>query len=729
MASNSDKLEHSPFGTGSSSLAIVLRSIVLIFLLFILDEIVDFGTSPYLISIFIILGVYNSTKFFVKKIPTVKFLLFILAVFFASKLALWSFYFFPFPEKLSLSPYSLGLHFSSCLIAFIICSSLTWIYWKSSWGLTFEILILILTPVSLLAGHRHLHFDRPQFLGDLAWYLQQGSLQTIIIIGVFALFVVSIYSGFLSKVWIANTSRTLAFKGRTRYLLASIFVLALCLFAYIVSIAIFKHYNSSAFSRTANGVGQASSENNSPLGFHSALGGSNQPSALVRLDGDYKQNPFLPMLYLRESALSQFDGNEMVVANSKYDPDVQNISPGESYVAEEDASLLERIPLTHSVYLLSDQKNAFAIDYPLSITRLKKPSDKFKSAYKVYSVAPGFKLETLLDKEVGDPRWSNEYKEHYLEKHSDPRYAELAKKISEELPSQVAKAKSIVDYLSKTAIYTLTPNHEVKSGEDPVAPFLFGDHRGYCVHFAHAMVYMFRSLGIPARIGTGYLTDLSQSKDGHILLRMSDRHAWAEVYIKEYGWIPFDPKPEQVESHAESPVDMNLLEELMADLEPDQEILPDDIANEEYGFEKEKPFPLPELSHVILVITFLVFILLILKTYLLYGWLWFPKSRLRNAYMSSCIKLYDLGLNRSLGETKEEFRSRLHTILGKDALNLTSYLNSARYGNRPALNNLEKIKELIKKDSFARLELPLWKRLISPLNPISVFRWARGKRW
>ena len=37
------------------------------------------------------------------------------------------------------------------------------------------------------------------------------------------------------------------------------------------------------------------------------------------------------------------------------------------------------------------------------------------------------------------------------------------------------------------------------------AAFLFGNFTGYCVHSAHASVYLWRSLGLPARIGTGYL--------------------------------------------------------------------------------------------------------------------------------------------------------------------------------------------------------------------------------
>ena len=71
---------------------------------------------------------------------------------------------------------------------------------------------------------------------------------------------------------------------------------------------------------------------------------------------------------------------------------------------------------------------------------------------------------------------------------------------------------------------------------DPTADFLFGDRTGYCVHFAHAAVLLWRALGIPARVGTGYRTE---EDDRHgsstILIRASDAHAWPELYLDGIG--------------------------------------------------------------------------------------------------------------------------------------------------------------------------------------------------
>ncbi len=63
--------------------------------------------------------------------------------------------------------------------------------------------------------------------------------------------------------------------------------------------------------------------------------------------------------------------------------------------------------------------------------------------------------------------------------------------------------------------------------------------RGVCQDFAHIMIAICRSWGIPARYVSGYLfTDRSEGGD-----RSSPdaTHAWVEVYLPSLRWIGFDP--------------------------------------------------------------------------------------------------------------------------------------------------------------------------------------------
>lgn len=56
--------------------------------------------------------------------------------------------------------------------------------------------------------------------------------------------------------------------------------------------------------------------------------------------------------------------------------------------------------------------------------------------------------------------------------------------------------------------------------------------KGVCVEYADLFVALCRAKGIPARYVGGLTTEGTDPTKGH---------AWAEVYLKNYGWVPFDP--------------------------------------------------------------------------------------------------------------------------------------------------------------------------------------------
>ena len=78
---------------------------------------------------------------------------------------------------------------------------------------------------------------------------------------------------------------------------------------------------------------------------------------------------------------------------------------------------------------------------------------------------------------------------------------------------------------------------------DAVEYFLFEQRRGYCEQFASSLAVMARSLGIPARVATGYASGEYNPFTGLHEVRASDAHAWVEVYFPGYGWSTFDPTP------------------------------------------------------------------------------------------------------------------------------------------------------------------------------------------
>jgi transglutaminase-like putative cysteine protease len=97
-------------------------------------------------------------------------------------------------------------------------------------------------------------------------------------------------------------------------------------------------------------------------------------------------------------------------------------------------------------------------------------------------------------------------------------------------------------------VYTLTPP---LLGENPLEEFLFSSRRGFCEHYAAAFVVLMRSAGIPARVVTGYQGGEYNPVGDYWLIRQSDAHAWAEIWLPDTGWERVDPTaavaPERIE--------------------------------------------------------------------------------------------------------------------------------------------------------------------------------------
>ncbi len=67
--------------------------------------------------------------------------------------------------------------------------------------------------------------------------------------------------------------------------------------------------------------------------------------------------------------------------------------------------------------------------------------------------------------------------------------------------------------------------------------------RGVCQDFAHVLIGLSRSLGIPARYVSGYLF----TQPGPGALRGTEAsHAWCEVHLPGWGWLGLDPTNNQV---------------------------------------------------------------------------------------------------------------------------------------------------------------------------------------
>ena len=124
-------------------------------------------------------------------------------------------------------------------------------------------------------------------------------------------------------------------------------------------------------------------------------------------------------------------------------------------------------------------------------------------------------------------------------------------------------AYSVYSYFMDNFYYTMAPG-STPSKNDFVEYFLTSQKRGFCVHFASASVLLLREMGVPARYCEGYSIPISLVSDDGVLtennydewysgnnlldfnsvinvpVNDSYAHAWIEIYLDGYGFVPFE---------------------------------------------------------------------------------------------------------------------------------------------------------------------------------------------
>ncbi|HEX2850282.1 MAG TPA: DUF3488 and transglutaminase-like domain-containing protein, partial [Acidimicrobiales bacterium] len=120
------------------------------------------------------------------------------------------------------------------------------------------------------------------------------------------------------------------------------------------------------------------------------------------------------------------------------------------------------------------------------------------------------------------------------------RVRDLALRITAGAATPYDKAFALQQFFRDNFKYELN----VRQGHDETAleNFLFRDRRGYCEQFAGAYAVMARAIGLPARVAVGF-TPGELRDDGVYHVYDVNAHAWPEVYLHGYGFVPFEPTP------------------------------------------------------------------------------------------------------------------------------------------------------------------------------------------
>ncbi|WP_374340140.1 DUF3488 and DUF4129 domain-containing transglutaminase family protein [Methyloversatilis sp.] len=127
----------------------------------------------------------------------------------------------------------------------------------------------------------------------------------------------------------------------------------------------------------------------------------------------------------------------------------------------------------------------------------------------------------------------------HLPPDGNPRARALARQLHLDAGNDAETVDAALRLFRREAfVYTLTPP---PLGEDGIDRFLFDSRRGFCEHYAGAFVFLMRAAGLPARVVTGYQGGERNEVDGFVVVRQSDAHAWAEVWLEGEGWRRVDP--------------------------------------------------------------------------------------------------------------------------------------------------------------------------------------------
>ncbi|TFH74641.1 hypothetical protein E3V39_00250 [Gammaproteobacteria bacterium LSUCC0112] len=521
---------------------------------------------------------------------------------------------------------------------------------RHSWGAIPELLFVASAFVITLAAHQRGMIDRPYFIGDFA--LIRGMDPTTILMGIGVAAVLALAVLLMME----NQHRRLPYNA------SILAVLCFSLLFYVQFFGLPTPQLTNDLGLTGTEGSGSSANNDSPFrdGENNASD-REAPVAIVLFRDDYE--PASGAYYFRESAYSEFNGTLLWTAeNPDLDQDLVDRFPSSPIdVSNEVPAQQLRRRVTTTIGLLAPHRSPFGLDAPVRFEPAPNPNSlRFRQTFTVESLVPEFEFPDLIGRKAGSSTWTLQQWAEYLEMPDDPRYGEFARQLTATLRPEFAddpyaKAMAIKAWLDENGIYSLKNEHAY--AVDPAASFLFGDLTGYCVHFAYSATYLYRSLGIPARVGVGYSVPSANRAGGSaLLIQAVNGHAWPEIYLEDLGWVIVDPAPRQ------TLVDMSVdpqdsLQQLLGDM------LRDDAAFQAF-LDDQAGASAINWALTLRLASALVFALLLLayaiKMYRVSCIGWANEQALyRLAYRAALDILAAHGIVRRTGESREAFARRV----------------------------------------------------------------------
>lgn len=591
---------------------------------------------------------------------------------------------------------------------------------RTDFGRVLEILFVATAFVITLSAHRQGMIHRPFFIGDFA--LTRGIDPSSILMAFGCVAVLSL----AALLMIEHNHRRLPY----HFAVLGVLCFSLLVYVQFFGMPTPRMTDDLGLTGAARGAGGAPDENPFRDGENDTSD-MQAPVAVVLFRDDYE--PAGGAYYFRESAYSEFNGTMLVVPNREdMDEDlIEFFTPTRVEINEPlDAPEL-RSTVRTTIGLLAPHRTPFGLDTPIAFENTPNPNNlRFKQTYDAYSMVPQYDFSDLIGRESGDPDWTPAQRQAYLELPADPRYKALAEEILTTLRPEFAddpyaKALAIKDYLDRNGIYSLKNEHAY--ADDPAASFLFGDLTGYCMHFSFAGAYLYRAIGLPARVGIGYSVPASNRAGGSsLLIQAINGHAWPEIYLEGVGWVIVDPAPSR--TLVDMSVDpQNSLQQLLGDMLRDESSFDDFVASAQGS-----AFPIAIIVRSIaLLLLALLLLAYTVKIYRLRApYYAAPTQRYRLSYRAALDNLSAHGLRRRYGESREGFAQRLSAMTPSFSTMTYSHLRrtlgaqvidpqEAQIVSVDMAQDIDwlALDKRIKQE--IRQHKPLWRRTLAVLNPVS----------
>lgn len=166
-------------------------------------------------------------------------------------------------------------------------------------------------------------------------------------------------------------------------------------------------------------------------------------------------------------------------------------------------------------------------DYSVQIDHRLLDRTRYKAESQV-----GLRLDTQLSN-------SQRLKNTQLPEDANPRSIDWAKQQRQLFNSDQAFIESLLLKINREEyFYTLSPPIMQR---DTVDSFWFDEQKGFCEHYAGALVFMARAANVPARVVIGYQGAEKNPLSDYWIVRYANAHAWTEIWVENQGWVRVDP--------------------------------------------------------------------------------------------------------------------------------------------------------------------------------------------